>query len=81
VVRMTDIDTFIKTVGRSEIAALGLREQEISRAKREGVFPSGWYLAIKDLAERKGVDLSPDLFKWSRKAPIPRAYSAVAGAR
>ncbi|MCF6271604.1 MAG: hypothetical protein L3J37_00220 [Rhodobacteraceae bacterium] len=74
---MTDINTFIKKIGRSEIAALGLREQEISRAKREGVFPSGWYLSIKDLAERKGVELSPYIFKWSRKAPVPCAHPAV----
>jgi len=65
---MTDINTFIKKVGRRKIAVLGLREQEISRAKREGVFPSGWYLSLKALADREGVDLPPHLIKWSKKA-------------
>lgn len=75
---MTDIDTFIKKVGRGEIAALGLREQEISRAKRDGVFPSGWYFSLKALADRKGVNLPPHLIKWSKKAlPVPLAENAA----
>jgi len=70
---MTDIKTFIDSVGRSEIAALGFRQQEISRAIRDGVFPSGWYIGLKNLSSQRGIELPERLFRWSKHTSLPLA--------
>lgn len=51
-------------LGRKIIAdALGVLPTAVSNAVVRGWFPSSWFLAVKSLAESRGVECPPELFK------------------
>ena len=76
---MTTIKKFIDDVGRRDIAELGFRQQEISRALRDGVFPSGWFPYLRKLCKVKDVELPEHLFRWSKIATTPPGSKAQDG--
>ena len=76
---MTTIQNFVDEVGRRDIAKLGFRQQEISRALRDGVFPSGWFPYLRSLCRKKGVAVPEHLFRWSKISANPPRQKAQDG--
>lgn len=63
---MLDIREFLDLVGRDEITSrFGFRAQDVSRAVKGGLFPSGWYPYIRELCQERNVDVPEHLFRWS----------------
>lgn len=72
---MMSVREFLELVGRDEvISRFGFRAQVVSRAVKEGLFPSGWYPYIRELCEDQGVDVPEHLFRWSN---VPRRQSSL----
>lgn len=46
--------------------ALGVGRGAVDNAVVRGVFPPAWYMAIKDLAAKTGVDCPTELFKFNK---------------
>lgn len=64
---MMNIRDFLELVGRDEITSrFGFRPQDVSRAVKDGLFPSGWYPFIRDLCVENEIDTPDHLFRWSR---------------
>lgn len=62
----------LKKVGREDfLTALGHSTQVVTRAVAENKMPAHWYVGVRALCEQKGVEVSEDLFRWSRKPPSP----------
>lgn len=62
-----NIREFLDLVGRDEITSrFGFRPQDVSRAIKAGLFPSGWYPFIRDLCTERGIEAPDHLFRWSR---------------
>lgn len=65
--RMRDVRELLDLLGRDEITArYGFRAQDVSRASKDGLFPSGWYPFIRELCREKGISTPEHLFRWSR---------------
>lgn len=65
--RMINVREFLESVGREEIISrFGFRAQDVSRAAREGLFPSGWFPFIRDLCVERDLEVPDHLFRWSR---------------
>lgn len=84
---MTTASILADAVGRKNMAdALGVGLTAVSNAVVRGWFPSSWFLAVKALADRRGIDCPPDLFKMKPGAspsvdcPTPVQGDDVAGA-
>jgi len=57
----------VKAIGRKRLrAALDVRETTISEALGRDVFPSAWYLTVKSLAEKEGLEVPMSLFNWKK---------------
>lgn len=64
---MKTVSQFLNTVGRREFrVALGVKEQAISRAKSENVFPATWFKAARDFCADAGHDVPEHLFRWHK---------------
>lgn len=64
---MICIREFLDGVGRDKIISrFGFRAQDVSRAARDGMFPSGWFPYIREICVEQNVDVPDHLFRWSR---------------
>ena len=61
---MTTASELADALGRKNIAdALGVGLTAVSNAVVRGIFPSSWFLVMRELAENAGVSCPPGLFK------------------
>ena len=58
----------IKVSGVSRILGYDLRTTAtaVSRARKKGAFPSGWYIALKAECDRLGIECPVELFDFKR---------------
>lgn len=55
----------VSKLGLREIAAeVGVTVSAVREARRSGMFPSAWFLVMRDMAKSSGVDLPESLFSW-----------------
>jgi len=56
----------ISKIGRKQVLKrLDLRSNSaISNQIRDGRFPASWFVALRDMAREKGLDVPLDLFRW-----------------
>ncbi len=70
---MNSVSKFLDTVGRQDFRqAIGVPEQALTRAVRENVMPSGWYMMVRDFCRESGVDVPENLFRWSGNFKSPK---------
>lgn len=63
---ITNVGDLVSEIGRKNISGIGFREQDISRAISENIFPSGWYPYIRNLCISRKLDMPENLFRWSK---------------
>jgi len=62
---METIKQTVDSIGRHVLAhELGCGLTAISNAITRGGFPASWHPVVKSLAEKKGIEVSDDLFNW-----------------
>jgi hypothetical protein len=60
---------FLTEVGRTKFEqVLGHSPPVVTRAKNEGFFSSSWFIGIRNLCAKTGMDCPEHLFKWHVKA-------------
>jgi hypothetical protein len=60
---------FLTEVGRTKFEqVLGHSPTVVTRAKNEGFFSSSWFIGIRNLCAKTGMDCPEHLFKWHVKA-------------
>jgi hypothetical protein len=66
---MQTVNDIISETGAAYIKrSCQVSEYSIRAARRDGVFPSSWYEAIKGECDRLGVDCPTDLFSFKRSS-------------
>lgn len=61
-----------KFLGASRLeAALGVSSHSVRAACTQGLFPSSWYLVVRDLCAEQGVVCPVKAFKW--RSPVLEA--------
>lgn len=64
------VQSITKKVPHAEICELfGVKVRSIRLARENGVFPASWYVGMKSLCEKHGVDCPEYLFNF--KPPVP----------
>ncbi|MEM6891856.1 MAG: hypothetical protein AAF636_27625 [Pseudomonadota bacterium] len=59
------VDEVISLLGRQFMAEkIGVAETSISNARKRGVFPSSWFLIIRELLSAEGKKCSEALFSF-----------------
>jgi hypothetical protein len=67
---MSKASILADALGRKSMSdAVGVGLTAISNAVIRGWFPSSWFLAVKELADQKGVECPPDLFRMRTGTP------------
>lgn len=70
-----EIKNIISEIGGDALQeALGVSEYSLRAAKRDGKFPASWWTVVKALADRRGVEVSEDLFNFK---PSPSQDTAA----
>ena len=66
------VRAFIDDVGRGPFEqAVGVKTQLVTRALSDNLFPSGWFITIRDWCEDIGKPVPENLFRWSRPIVTP----------
>lgn len=64
------ITDFLASIDRVKMQdELNLITQVVTRAKREGKFPSAWFIPIRDWCAVEGSECPEHLFKWHDASP------------
>ena len=75
---MKTVNDIISATGTSYIEkSCQVSEYSIRAARRDGVFPSSWYEAIKGECDRLGVDCPTDLFSFKRLPSLAAPDAAI----
>lgn len=62
---MTIRDFIHRIGGRAVIAQrLGVSNSSVREAERKGLFPSSWYVGMRQLGVEQGVHVPEELFSW-----------------
>lgn len=65
-------------IGRGNIAeALNVGATAVSNAVVRGAFPPSWFLIVRDMAERQGIDCPPALFGMKQVDPLKRGLATL----
>lgn len=68
--KFKSVEEFLAQVGRVKfVRETEFRNQLVSRAKTDGVFPDGWHWRIKEFCEEHSVDVPVNLFRSHPDAP------------
>jgi hypothetical protein len=61
----TAVSDFIYSIGRAEFErSVGVMSQVVSRAIKENGIPCHWFINVRNLCDRIGVECPEHLFKW-----------------
>ena len=66
---MNTVSETVEALGRELICErLDVPTSAVSNACGKKAFPTSWYLPLKKIADEKGLEILPSLFKWRERA-------------
>lgn len=61
------LDEFLEKAGRQRFRkAIGRSEQLMTRAVRDGLMPSGWFIDVRNWCVTNKIDVPEHLFRWAK---------------
>ena len=69
--KFKSVDEFLEEVGRvNYVRETGFRNTLVQRAKKDGVFPDGWFWETKQFCDANGHEVPENLFRSHPDAPV-----------